>query len=132
MAKSFTASVKGWSQKALRNAGVIAMQSTHDVVNEAQKPVAKGGRMPVITGTLRGSLQSSLLGSTSLKGPESYVATVATMRPGDVAEFTWGHGIRYARKVEHGSNGRPGRMFAGGAVAQWDAIVQRNAARVKD
>lgn len=109
----------------------VVRASAQDVMERAQRPVAKGGNMPVDTGTLRNSLQSSLQGSTSLTGGESYIMVAAQMDAGDVATFTWGKPADYARFVEYGTRGRPGRFFMRNAVAGWKQIVAANIARAK-
>jgi len=129
MAQTFSAQIDAFVAKTKRRISAVLKQSTQDVIELAQTPVAKGGHMPVDTGFLRSSLQSSLLGGTSLSGPESYVLLAVGFEPGMVAEFGWT--ANYARHVEYGTRGRPGRHFVGNAAAQWDAIVQKNAARAK-
>ena len=42
--------------KSRRRMEAVVKQSTLDVINAANRPVAKGGRMPVDTGNLRNSV----------------------------------------------------------------------------
>lgn len=128
MNKSFSASVSDWSDKALRNVELVMKQSTQDVFEVAQKPVAKGGNMPVDTGFLRNSFVAGLNGSTSLTGPDSYVLAVRGMRLGDVMFGGWT--ADYAPPVEYGARGRAGRYYMRSAAQQWQAIVAQNAAKV--
>ena len=107
----------------------VVKQSAHDVAAEAQKPRAQGGRLPVDTGYLRNSFASSLAGSTSLTGPDSYVMIAGAMKAGDVAHFGWT--AEYAPHVNYGARGRSGAHFVEGAVDQWQAIVRRNVARAR-
>lgn len=125
----FTAQVDAWVRKTEARLNAVVKGSAQDLIADAQQPVAKGGRMPVDTGFLRNSLQSSLLGSTTLSGADSYVAVVAGMEAGDVAEFGWR--AEYAQHVEYGARGRPGRLFAGGAARKWPQIVAANVAKAK-
>lgn len=126
---TFTGQIDAWVAKTVQRTEAVIKASTQDVIADAQVPVAKGGRMPVDTGFLRNSLQSSLAGSTSLSGGESYVMIAAQMEVGDVAEFGWT--ADYARHVEYGARGRPGRFFAGGAARKWPEIVAANVAKAK-
>lgn len=123
MAESFTASLKGFSEKAVRNAELILKQSAQEVFELAQVPSAKGGRMPVVTGFLRGSLTCGLNGSTSLTGPESYVLAVAPMRLGDIMEGGWT--AVYALAMEY-----YGYFYMRNAAVNWQQIVAKNAGLV--
>ncbi len=129
MAKSFAASVDTWVRATKERMDAVVRGSTQDVIAEAQRPVSKGGNLPIRTGFLRASLQSSLVGSTSLTGPESYTLVAGQMEAGDLAVFGWT--ANYARHVEYGARGVPGRHFVGNAVLQWQQIVANNVAKAK-
>lgn len=129
MAKSFAAQIDAWTRKTKARMDAVVKASAQDVIALAQTPVAKGGNMPVDTGFLRASLQSSLNGSTGLTGPESYALTVAGMGAGDVATFGWT--ANYAAHVEYGTRGRAGRHFVGNAALHWQEIVAGNVAKAK-
>jgi hypothetical protein len=107
----------------------ILRQSVQDLFSEAQRPISRGGNMPVDTGFLRNSLMSGLLGGTAISGPDSAVFTVATMKLGDVLQGGWT--AEYARAVNYGHDGAAGRMFLEKAAVNWTRIVERNAARVR-
>jgi hypothetical protein len=107
----------------------VFQQSAQDLIAQAQQPVAQGGRMPVDTGFLRNSLVSGLNGSTALSGADSYVMAIAGAEPGDTIHAYWT--ASYARYVEYGAQGRPGRFFARGAAQDWQRIVKENVAKVK-
>lgn len=129
MAKTFTASLRGWKAKteeAMRN---VMRASVQDVCEDMQTPVAQGGRMPVDTSYLRNSLASGLNGSFGPESPDSYVLTIAEMDLGDVARF--GYGADYALFQEAGTSKMVGRHFMGSAAAKWPQIVEANAARYK-
>lgn len=129
MAQSFEAQVSAWVAKSQRRIEAVFKQSAQEVFSTAQKPVAQGGNMPVDTGFLRNSLISGLNGSTSLTGPDSYTLAIAQAKLGDSVFGGWT--ANYARPVEYGARGRQGRRFAGQAAAQWQAIVKRNAAKLR-
>ena len=124
MADQFAAKVEAWVRETKERMTLVIRASAQDVIEEAQAPVAKGGNMPVDTGFLRNSLQSSLNGSTSLTGAESYVMVASRMVVGSVADFGWS--ANYARHVEYGARGRKGRFFVRNAAAQWQDIVDAN------
>ena len=114
----------------------VVKQSAHDVAHIAQTPQPSAkvrggppepGKIPVDSGTLRNSFTSTLMGGTSLTGPESYLLVAGSMKAGDVASFGWT--ARYARAVEYGVSGRPGAHYMAGAVDQWQPIVRRVVAR---
>lgn len=129
MAGKFTASIKGWSDRAKQSAELIFKQSAQDVFEIAQTPVAKGGNMPVDTGYLRNSLAMTLNGSSVSGGADAYVLAVASAELSDAIFGGWT--ADYARHVEYGTQGRSGRFFMRGAAQRWAAIVARNAAKVK-
>jgi len=126
------ATLDQWTKKTQRRTDAVLKDSTQTVIRTAQKTKAKGGRMPVITGNLRNSLQSSIAGGASGQGEESYIMVAATIKGGDLATFTWGNSeFPYARPVNNGRNGRPGAHFVEGAVDQWPAIVRASIAKAK-
>ena len=88
--------------------------------------------MPVDTGNLRNSLQSSVAGGASGEGEASHILVAPQMKGGDLATFTWGNSeYPYARPVNNGRNGRPGAHFVEGAVDEWPAIVRASIAKAK-
>lgn len=130
-----------WARATQERMNAVVRGSTQEVARIAQTPRAKGGRMPVDTGTLRNSFMSSLNGSTGLTGPESFVMIAAQMEAGDVAEFGWGGAAKeYARRVNYGFSGQDklgrtynqqGAHFLEGATMQWPAIVAAEVAKAK-
>ncbi len=138
MANSFTLQMQAFRDQTKEQMRAVLSASVQEVIEEAQTPVAQGGRMPVDTGFLRNSLVSELNGSKVAEGPESYVLAAASIKPGDVARFGWT--AEYALRMELGfvgedSKGRTfnqqGRHFAESAAAQWPAIVERNIGKLK-
>lgn len=129
MAKSFSATVSGWASETEKRTEAVFKQSAQDVIEDAQLPVAKGGRMRVDTGFLRNSHVSGLNGSTALTGADSYVLTIAQAELGDV--ITGGWTADYAIPREFGARGQPPDFFMRGAAQKWKSIVEANAAKAK-
>ena len=123
------ATLDQWTKKTEKRIDAVLKDATQSVVAVAQQTKAKGGRMPVDTGNLRNSLQSSIAGGASGEGKESYIMVAAGMNGGDVATFTWT--AEYAAAVNNGNRGRPGAHFVEGAVDQWPAIVRASIAKAK-
>jgi hypothetical protein len=118
-----------WTKKTEKRIDAVLKDATQSVVAVAQQTKAKGGRMPVDTGNLRNSLQSSVAGGAMGEGKESYILVAGNMKGGDVATFTWT--AEYAAAVNNGNRGRPGAHFVEGAVDQWPAIVRASIAKAK-
>ena len=132
MVKYTFATLDQWTKKTERRIDAVLKDATQTVIAIAQKPKDKGGRMPVITGNLRNSLQSSIAGGASGEGEASHILVAPQMKGGDVATFTWGNSeFPYARHVNNGRSGRPGAHFVEGAVDQWPAIVRASIAKAK-
>lgn len=110
-----------WATKTKARMDYTASAATQKVAEEMQRTVAKGGRMPVLSGVLRNSLQTSVEGG-QVAGGESYNFVAGTMEAGDVARFRYG--AEYAAAVNDGRMGREGRRFQEGAVDQWPGIVE--------
>ena len=118
-----------WTKKTERRIDAVLKDATQTVISVAQTPKSKGGRLPVDTGNLRNSLQSSVAGGAMGEGASSYILAAAGMKGGDVATFTWT--AEYAAAVNNGNRGRPGAHFVEGAVDQWPAIVRASIAKAK-
>jgi len=129
MVKYTFATLDQWTKKTEKRIDAVLKDATQSVVAVAQQTKAKGGRMPVDTGNLRNSLQSSVAGGASGEGKESYIMVAAGMKGGDLATFTWT--AEYAAAVNNGNRGRPGAHFVEGAVDQWPAIVRASIAKAK-
>jgi len=129
MAKYTFATLDQWTKKTEKRIDAVLKDATQSVVAVAQQTKAKGGRMPVDTGNLRNSLQSSVAGGAMGEGKESYIMVAAGMNGGDLATFTWT--AEYAAAVNNGNRGRPGAHFVEGAVDQWPAIVRASIAKAK-
>lgn len=134
MAESFEAQLREFGDLAIEDTMAVIKQSVQDVLKKAQVTKKRGGNLPVDTGFLRNSLVSSLNGSTTLRGPTSYIAKLARMEPGDVFESGWL--AEYALRIEFGFSGTDSKgrrynqapaYFLRDALLQWEAIVLRNA-----
>ena len=132
MARYTFATLDQWTKKTERRIDAVLKDATQSVVAVAQQTKAKGGRMPVDTGNLRNSLQSSVAGGASGEGEASHILVAPQMKGGDVATFTWGNSdVPYAAAVNNGNNGRPGAHFVEGAVDEWPAIVRASIRKAK-
>ena len=129
MVKYTFATLDQWVLKTEKRIDAVLKDATQSVVAVAQQTKAKGGRMPVDTGNLRNSLQSSVAGGATGEGKESYIMVAAGMNGGDLATFTWT--AEYAAAVNNGNRGRPGAHFVEGAVDQWPAIVRASIRKAK-
>lgn len=136
MVDTFTAQVEAFVAKSRKKLELVFKESAQDVFEAAQRPKAQGGNMPVDTGFLRNSLQSSLNGQGGPSGPESYVLVIAGSKLGDTVLGGWT--AKYARHVEYGTSNEDGTskmagsFFALKAAQQWQAIVSKNAAKAKN
>ena len=68
MVKYTFATLDQWVLKTEKRIDAVLKDATQSVVAVAQQTKAKGGRMPVDTGNLRNSLQSSIAGGASGEG----------------------------------------------------------------
>ena len=138
MVKYTFATLDQWTKKTERRIDAVLKDATQSVIAVAQTSRDHGGRMPVITNTLRGSLQSSIAGGAFAEGEASHILVAPQMKGGDVATFTWT--ADYARRVNDGFVGddkmgrtysQVGAHFVEGAVDQWPAIVRASIAKAK-
>lgn len=129
MAKTFSAQVDAWIAKSERLSMAVLQQATQAVINDANTPVAKGGRMRVDTGFLRNSLKSkigSMPSGTATAGNWSdteVVLTLTRLQPGQVFYAGWLAG--YARPREHYDG------FLRMAVQKWQEQVDAAARQLK-
>lgn len=144
MTQSFAAQVQNWSEKAKRNAELVVRGAAQDVAELASIPrdgIVRGapfqvGVVPVDQGQLIGSLTVEINGGLTGTGnaasatPPDYSAALAGFEIGDVVQVAFS--APYARAIEYGANGVPGRFMVRGAVQQWQAVVDANAALFKD
>lgn len=129
MPGTFAADLQRFGAKVQRRALDVARESIQDVIDDAQTPKAKGGRMPVDTGFLRNSLASGLNGSFGPPDANSYTLTIGQLDLGDVARFAWT--AEYAIFQELGTSAFAGNHFVGVAAAKWPQFVEANARRIR-
>lgn len=148
----FQAQVSDWVLQAKERIELVVKESAQEVVAEMQAPgpsVAnpsfsgdgRTGNMPVASGFLRASLMAStdapILRSVENPDPEAkytYNAgqvslVIAGAQLGQALYFTYG--ANYARHVEYGARGRPGRAFVRLAAQKWPQIVARVSAQAQ-
>jgi hypothetical protein len=132
----FYAQVDAWAKKSVNRMLYVRNTAITAVINDAQTPVAKGGRMRVDTGFLRASGQLSLTGMPS--GPVRGDANAKPFEYGDGTKITpvalilvqaslgtnifWGWSADYARARESKDG------FLRLAVQRWPEYVD-NAVR---
>lgn len=131
----FSASIKDFAEHSKQAMDAVVKQSVQDVVNEANTPIAKGGRMHVDTGFLRASGQMSLTGMPSGPGrgepngsyatdDASVITSLANVNIGRDTIF-YGWIANYARFREYKD------AFLRSAAQRWQTIVSNNARKVK-
>jgi hypothetical protein len=131
---NFSAQVADIVRRNEAKCDALVKASIQDVVEDAQTPVAKGGRMRVDTGFLRASGQMSLTGMPT--GPTrnesgapvaasdaNVFATLAGVNAGDTVYYGWTAAYAAAREFHDG--------FLSGALQKWQQIVNKNAELLK-
>jgi hypothetical protein len=92
------------------------------------------GRIPVVSGDLIKSLNSSLNGGAGTMGEASYAVALAGLEVGDTARFEWT--MAYAARINFGFTGtdaagrtynQPGWNFVGFNAARWPDFVAARA-----
>jgi hypothetical protein len=129
---SLTADVEDWVKETNQRIEAVMRASLNDVVENAQTPVGRGGRMRVDTGFLRASGRASIDGwpsgpdvrpSDALPNSYSYdgdavVAVLAKLMVGDTFFFGWTANYAQYRELYDG--------FLEGALQNWARIVAFN------
>lgn len=125
---TFAAQVSKFVRQSEGRMNAVVAESAQRVIEVAQTPQAKGGRMPVDTGFLRntGRVEINAIpsgpsraddGNTGEFDAGSLTLTLAGVRPGDTISFGWS--AIYARRMEE----RYG--FVEAAAMQWTSIVEQ-------
>ena len=128
---TFFADIEEWVRETDERLLAVMRGAILDTVNDAQVPVAKGGRMRVDTGFLRSSGRASLTGfptGQSIRPPDALpnsfswdgqavVSTLLRMEVGDT--FYWGWTANYAEHRELWDG------FLDKAVQNWSRNVQK-------
>lgn len=142
MTKYTFSNLDKWADKNERRMDYVVRQSTNDLLRgiDIAPGINRGGSrkkgvIPRDLGGLAGSLQSSLIGSTSLSGPvgeNSYVGVIGSMKAGDKARFAWGGAVApYALDVHYGANGVMGTFWIAVAAGKWKSYVRGAVAKGK-
>lgn len=128
--KTFTAEVDAWISESEEALEAVFKESVKRVSDVMQKPLAKGGNMPVDTGLLRNSYDVTInapstktvsQGQASTATGTNYALVINGAKLGDTIFGIYT--ADYASYVNFGSNGRQGRQFVGLAAQQWPQIV---------
>jgi hypothetical protein len=128
--KVFVADVEGFANLTVDKMMRVARQSIDDTLRAAQTPVSKGGDMPVDTGALRNSLVSRISTGMPSAGADSFTVVIAQLKPGDIINFAWTAEYAVPRHYAIGV-GQGGGLWRDKAVQNWQAVVRKNASRVR-
>ena len=138
MASKFGDQVRAFANKAKLRQEVIFRESAQELMDEANTPEAQGGKLPVVTGFLRNSQAASTSG---MPGADAGQPSLVLLKV-EVGQTVWmGWTAVYALRMEHGFYGedklgrvyaQAGKGFARAAAQNWQFIVQRVAAQVKE
>lgn len=134
MASPFLATVDKFVLETNERLTAVVRASVQDLVDQAQTPTGKGGKMRVDTGFLRASGQMSLTSMPSgpVRGDKdkkynfdmnTTVSVLSGFKIGDTVFFGWTAGYAKYREVYDG--------FLASAVQNWQTIVNKNAAALK-
>ncbi len=130
---SFSAQVGAWVAETRERMVAVRAEAAQRLVEIMQTPVGRGGNMPVDSGFLWSSLRAEIgvdpipvfdkpedmARMTYNPDPINFVIIGAQAKDAITVAF----GARYARAVEFGSRGRPGRRFVSLAAQQWPRVV---------
>jgi HK97 gp10 family phage protein len=130
----FAAQVSKWARESERRMVAIMRESAQRVIEEANRPRAKGGRMPVDTGFLRSSGVASLSSMPPIRA-DAVPGSAARYDAGDAYSLTisgwdgeqplyYGWTAAYAAYVEYGTERMRPAAFMRSAAAQWQRIVR--------
>lgn len=131
---NLSATVAKWVERNKELLDVVVKNSVQDLVDEAQTPEAKGGKMKVDTGFLRASGQMSLSGMPTgpVRGdadknynyePSATISVLSGYKSGDSIFFGWTASYAIYREAYDG--------FLISAIQNWQKIVDRNTAALR-
>ena len=129
--------VELWVEKANKRALAIFRDSAQRLGEEANKPEARGGKMPVDTGFLRNSFVASKDGMPT-KQSLPLPLVLISVQLGETVYVGWT--AKYARRMEFGFEGadklgrtysQAGKGFMRSAAQRWPQIVNESARAVK-
>lgn len=135
--KTFAASVDAWVRETEQHMLDVAVTAVQSLVDAAQTPQAKGGRMRVKTGFLRASARGALgsmpegpnirpdgasLGQFSYDG-QAIAAVLLSLKPGDTFFFGWAANYAEVRNTYDG--------FLDAEVQKWQQHVDNAVRQVR-
>lgn len=144
---TLSASVQNFSEKALRNTGLVMKKSVQLLANDLIGNARSGagpGNIPVITGNLRNSLMASTAPPTVSDGPfagSDVSMGISGWSPEKGNPLYLGWQAAYARRINYGFTGtdslgrnynQGGRFFLEAHAARWQKYVDIAAADFKD
>lgn len=129
-----------WADTASRIGTAILRNSVQELATVASTTIPKGGKVPVLTGELGRSVVVDNKPPMISEAPATgdFSAGIAAIVPGEMIYIGWTKA--YARRQNNGFVGtdslgrvynQAGFGFAESAAAQWDAIVARQAAKLR-
>lgn len=130
---SFAADIEGWVRETDQRLLAVVRASINDVIENAQEPVGKGGRMRVDTGFLRASGRANIGGwpsgpnikpNDALPGSYTYdgeaiAAVLSRLKMGDKFYFGWTANYAEFRELYDG--------FLEASMQHWAQYVAFNA-----
>lgn len=135
-----TAQTTEFVQSTIKRMRALALQSTQELINEVQTPVAKGGKMRIDTGFLRASGQVSLNGMPTgpgigrKRGPDDPQDTVLyPTKDAAIVElegFTLGRTIFFGWTANYAKYREAFDGFLISGVQNWQTIVNRVTAKI--
>lgn len=134
------ADMGAWVNKCKLRQKAVAQKSIERVGHLANLSREKGGRMPVVIGTLRGSFVTELNGQKVGEGEPDIqlMSSVGSMEIGDTFRFGWT--VIYAARVNLGFVGedslgrkfnQSGAHFVEFGTDQWQTINKEEAAKAQ-
>jgi hypothetical protein len=112
---SFSKDVSRFVDKAEKRQSAIFRTAVQDLTERANTPIAKGGRMPVDTGALRGSLVGKT-GSMPDSSSDSIAAALARWKLGETFYAGWFQHYAPYMEAMYG--------YMRGAAEKWPQIVK--------
>lgn len=141
MAQFKWADLDAWALQTKKRMDVVTAQATADMLADIESgpSINRGGErvpgtIPRDTGALLASFQFEIggtMGGGEAAFDGAYALIVGSMEAGDVATFSWGGGIGYAREVHYGANGVPGTYWRDMAADGWQGYVDEAVRKAK-
>ena len=133
-ARVLTEAEKDEGRWVRNKASAVVKGFVYHLCNEMQTPKKAGGRMPVDTGTLRGSFMVGVGWGGEGKlftGVDAHVKALKTIRIGDTIRFSWE--AHYANIQEYGSKlGHKPNFFMHAALARGYEHLNKAIAEVNE